>query len=107
MNKNAQIAVNAEVKAALALLNHRKEEVIKSKRLRFCHARVDETKSYYILVSYNTAVAFIDKETDTLYDILRLVYGYTSTSAQHIAKFSHDYGAGKFECAYRYTYRQV
>lgn len=65
------------------------------KRLRTCTAEVAETENYYILRSYNTLVACIEKSTDTLADVLRLVYGYTSTSARHIAKFSHDYGAGK------------
>lgn len=65
------------------------------KRLRTSTAEVAETENYYILRSYNTLVACIEKSTDTLADVLRVVYGYTSTSAQHIAKFRHDYGAGK------------
>lgn len=68
------------------------------KRLRSCTAWVYETEHYYFLRSYNTIIAFIDKDTDTCYDVLRLVFGYTSTSAQHIAKFRHDYGAGKWGC---------
>ena len=32
-----------------------------------------------------------NRYTGICYDVLRLVYGYTSTSAQHIAKFRHDY----------------
>lgn len=42
---------------------------------------------YIILRSYSTVVAIFDTYTTTLYDALRLVYGYTATSAQHIAKF--------------------
>lgn len=38
------------------------------------------------LISYDTLVAFIDF-SGNLYDVLRLVYGYTSTSAKHINKF--------------------
>ena len=57
---------------------------------------------YYVLRSYNTIVAAIDVSNDTLYDFLRYVYGYTSTSAQHIAKFSCDYG-----CTKHLTYREV
>ena len=52
-------------------------------------------------------MAAIDVRTDTLYDFLRYVYGYTSTSAQHISKFSKDYGMGKWGCANRLTYREV
>lgn len=73
-------------------------------RLRTCTAWVYETKDYYFLHSYNTTVAFIDKATDICYDVLRLVYGYTSTSAKHISKFDHDYGQGKWGCKERKTW---
>ena len=83
-------------------------------RLRSCSATVfdivDDTTGeilYHVLRSYDTIVAFIDPTTDTLYDVLRLVYSYTSTSAQHIAKFDHDYSMGKWGCAKRVTYRDV
>ena len=76
-------------------------------KLRSCNARVYELPSYYVLESYNTIVAFIDKNTDTLYDVLRMVYGYTSTSAQHISKFEKDYCNGKWNCAERFTYRDI
>ena len=72
--------------------------IIESRKLRSCSAVVHETDKYYFLQSYNTIVAFIDKSTGTCYDVLRLVFGYTSTSAQHIAKFRHDYGNGKWGC---------
>ena len=67
-------------------------------RLRSCSAYVITTEHYHFLKSYNTIIAFIDKNTDTCYDVLRLVFGYTSTSSQHIAKFRHDYGNGKWGC---------
>lgn len=77
-----------------------------SRQLRSCSATVfdlvDDTTGeilYHVLRSYNTIVAFIDPTTDTLYDVLRKVYGYTSTSAQHISKFSKDYGQSKWGCA--------
>lgn len=72
------------------------------KRLRTCSAKVLETPSFFILRSYNTVVAVIDKCTGSTWDVLRMVYGYTATSAQHIAKFSNDYGTGK-----RYTWREI
>ena len=72
------------------------------KRLRSCSAEVLETPSYFILRSYNTVVAVIDKQTGTTWDVLRMVYGYTATSAQHITKFTADYGNGK-----RYTWREI
>ena len=77
------------------------------KRLRSCSAEVSETENYYVLRSYNTLVAFIDKRTDELYDVLRFVYGYTATSAQHIAKFEKDYCKGQWHCAERYTWRHI
>ena len=77
------------------------------KRFRNCQAEICETESFYILRSYRTIVACIDKNHDILYDFLRLVYGYTSTSCQHIAKFSHDYGSGKYGVRSRYIYRPV
>lgn len=88
--------------------------IFNERRLRSCSAKVfdlvDDTTGevlYHVLRSYNTIVAFIDPATDTLYDVLRLVYGYTATSAQHIAKFDKDYGRGKWGCANRVTYREV
>lgn len=76
-----------------------------AKQLRSCKAFVYETEDYYLLKSYSTIVAVINKGTDVCYDVLRMVYGYTTTSAQHIAKFRHDYGSGKWGCETVYTYR--
>ena len=82
------------------------------KRLRSCNARVarvedvEQSKAYWVLVSYSTIVAVIDIGTDSLLDFLRWSYGYTATSVQHIAKFSHDYGAGKWGCEHRFTWRE-
>lgn len=76
-------------------------------RLRTCQAYVYETKHFYILRSYNTFIACISKKTDVLYDNLRREYGYTSTSAQHVSKFSHDFSIAKYGCEKRYTYRDV
>ena len=67
-------------------------------RLRTCQAWVTETHSFFILKSYGTIVAVIEKEKDCLADVLRVVYGYTATSAQHIRKFEKDYGKAKWGC---------
>lgn len=77
------------------------------KRLRSCSALVFETEHYYILQSYRIPIAVIAKSTDTLYDVLRYVYGYTLTSAQHISKFEKDYCRGKWNCEMRLTYRGI
>lgn len=68
-------------------------------QLRTCKAAVYETKNWFILRSYRTFVAAINKNTCIAYDFLRDVYGYTATSAQHIRKFFVDYYADKI-----YTY---
>lgn len=73
---------------------------LKFTRFRTCNARVATFSDYIILVSYNSLVAFI--KDGVLYDVLRYVYGYTSTSAQHIAKFANDYGAIE-----RHTWKEV
>ena len=73
----------------------------KPKRLRACQAWVYETNNFYILRSYNTIIAAIEKSTGYCSDMLRKVYGYTATSAHHIAKFMSDYGDRRF----KYTYR--
>ena len=93
MKKADQIKINQEVAAAINQMQEdiKKEDIVKVRRLRSCSAEVAESEHYYILRSYNTIVAFIDKRSDTLYDALRLVYGYTATSAKHIAKFNQDY----------------
>ena len=96
------IAVESNLESALNEFNDYHST---PKQLRHCSAVVYETENYYILRSYATIIAVIDKTTDTLYDALRLVYGYTATSAQHISKFNHDYCKGKWHCAQVYTGR--
>ena len=93
MKKSEQFKVNNEVLNALFEFESHEQFLINKVRLNKCRAYIGETENYYLLVSYNTFVAFIDKRTNICYDILRLVYGYTSTSAQHIAKFRNAYGA--------------
>ena len=106
MKKDVQFAMNLWVENTVERLN---EEINKGFfnsgiRLRSCNAYVFESENFYFLRSYNTVVACIDKTTGQKYDFLRLVYGYTSTSAQHIAKFFHDYGDFRIST---YTYREV
>lgn len=99
MNKTDNSIIEKEWEKARQEIDHKC-----GTRLRTCTAWVYETKHYYFLCSYNTTVAFIDKTTDICYDVLRLVYGYTSTSAKHISKFDHDYGQGKWGCKERKTW---
>ena len=114
MKKSEQLAINEQVLTLVHDFNTTNNYTGNFKRLRSCSAEVApvidaETGEllYYVLRSYRTIVAAIDVRTDTLYDFLRYVYGYTATSAQHIAKFDKDYGRGKWGCANRVTYRDI
>ena len=111
MKKSEQLAINEQVLNALTEFNNANVSTRSDlwKQLRSCSAEVspaidNETGEvvYYVLRSYRTIVAIIDTRTGILYDFLRYVYGFTSTSAQHIAKFSCDYG-----CTQHLTYREV
>lgn len=110
MTKYEQKCVNLNINVASEQFNialfSRNTTLANSKQLRSCSATVFDIVDnatgnvlYHVLRSYKTIVAFIDVQTDTLYDVLRLVYGYTSTSAQHISKFEKDYSRGKWGCA--------
>lgn len=66
-----------------------------------CQAWLYQSKGYTYLISYNTIVAFID-DSGNMYDVLRLVYGYTATSAKHISKFRN-----KFRHVSEHTWREV
>lgn len=109
MGKRLQIQANKEVLEAVDRYNEEMKHCTKGggKRLRTCQAYVYETPTFYVLRSYSTVVAIIEKSTDTCYDFLRYVYGYTSTSAQHISKFDKDYGRGSYGCKERVTYREI
>ena len=105
MKKSEQKLINERCAIAYETATSEQWNARAIKQLRTCKAWVFETDEFYILQSYQTVVAVIDKCTDTLYDCLRTVYGYTATSAQHIAKFNKDYGAGAWGCQERLTAR--
>lgn len=110
MKKSEQLAINEQVLDFLSDkedLLHVKAYSYEWRPLRSCSADVCRVSHFFILRSYATIVAIIDTRTDTLYDFLRYVYGYTPTSVQHISKFSKDYGSGKWGCTNRLTYREV
>ena len=104
MTKAEQRAINTEVAKAWNTFASDCGTYQRTERLRTCSATVTTTDKYYILQSYNTVIAIIDRATDTLYDALRMVYGYTATSAKHIAKFRQDYGKGMWGCARELRY---
>lgn len=114
MKKSEQVAINEQVLSAIEKFNASHYYLDNNRKLRSCSAYVADAVDcetgeilYHVLTSYNTVVAIIDVQTDTLYDFLRYVYGYSATSAQHIAKFGQDYGRGKWGCAHSLTYREV
>lgn len=128
MKKEIQLQHNEKVLKALEEFNRfcnndRNMEAyihVKSVRLRNCQAWVCKIDKWYVLKSYNTIVALIDSETDTLYDFLRYVWGYSSTSCQHIRKFEKDYCRREYSpnrdfvrrgnmwgCDVAYTWREV
>lgn len=108
MTKKEQIADNAIIEQYIDELNA--EISVHGlqywDRLRSCQAHVYTTTHFTVLRSYNTMVAAIYQRTPTaapiFIDFLRLVYGYSSTSAQHIAKFKHDYCGNS---GFSYTWR--
>lgn len=77
---------------------------IACERLRTCQAMVYETEHFFILKSYDTFVAVVCKIDNSRIDVLRYVYGYTATSAQHITKFFNDFTPCNSP---RYTYRDI
>ena len=52
-----------------------------------CNAEIRGCMGMLVLVSYGTPIALFTADDGTLYDCLRVVYGYTATSSQHISKF--------------------
>ena len=55
-------------------------------KLYSCNAWIWEFQGILVLVSYGTPIAVYTDDW-SLYDCLRVVYGYTATSSQHISKF--------------------
>lgn len=107
MKKSLQLAMNEWVENAYEYMQDEMKEYYPSylwKKLRSCQADVLETKNFYVLRSYNTIVACIRKDCLQSYDFLRMVFGYTATSAQHISKFFKDYGDSRIM---PYVYRDI
>ena len=108
MKKSLQHAMNFWVESAFdEMKNDFATEVNvfhEWEQLRTCQAYVTETQNFYVLRSYNTIVACIRKDSLQSYDFLRMVFGYTATSAQHISKFFKDYSDYRIM---PYVYRDI
>lgn len=104
MKKEEQVYVNSICRYtyAKAMVEYETSNYLNCGRLRSCTAEVIETENYFLLRSYDTIVAVMNKRSREMVDVLRMVYGFTRTSAQHIGKFERDYYGTK-----RYTYRDV
>lgn len=102
--KEMQIKVNREVMSDWKQVKEVWDTVPSSAhvtRIDYCQCGYIIWGGYIFLVSYSTLVAYI-RGDGVLVDILRLVYGYTATSAKHIAKFRN-----KFHHVSELTYREV
>lgn len=95
-----QLVENAWKKAQIVWFKASKR-VDEFDRLDYCQAWTYQTRGYSFLVSCETIVAFVD-DNDNIYDVSRLVYGYTKTSAKHISKFRK-----KFRHVSEHTWREV
>lgn len=92
MKKQEQLSINRKIclymgKPLEVFCNTPEDKMPAKIRLNNCQAWTQDFEEFTVLWSYESIVAVYDKYTDTLYDVLRQVYGYTSTSALHIAKF--------------------
>lgn len=93
--------VENAVKKARKVWADGSKEIDYVERVDYCKAWIYQTNGYAFLVSYETIVAFVD-DNGNMYDVLRLVYGYTSTSAKHIAKFRQQ-----FRHVSEHTWREI
>lgn len=108
MRKQEQENINNECLKAIEKFNTLNDkEYFNRQRLDYCSAYTYETENYIVLISYHTLIAFIEKSTHTLYDVLRYVYGYTATSAKHISKFRRFNKIGAWEYGRELTYRPI
>ena len=72
-----------EIEILLYLVFYKGKKLCK---LYSCNAEIWGYTGILVLVSYDTPIAVYTRD-GSLYDCLRVVYGYTATSAQHISKF--------------------
>lgn len=90
MKRNEQMKINALCVAYSKLAAQDAERWHSNfVRLNKCIAATCRTNDFEVLRSYNTIVALYHIKTGLFVDILRREYGYTATSAQHIAKFKN------------------
>ena len=72
-----------EIESLLYLVFNKGKKLCK---LYSCKAEIWGYMGILVLVSYGTPIAVYTRD-GSLYDCLRVVYGYTATSSQHVSKF--------------------
>lgn len=89
MKKDEQREINQIIESEYEGMRQTLRECTKSRigRLYSCKADMWYSGRYIILYSYESIVAFYNTTNGRLIDNLRMTYGYTVTSAQHITKF--------------------
>ena len=110
MKKNEQIEINNYVENIandISALLRTSYEPIKWHRLYHCSADTCAVGDWILLRSYSTIVAAYNVNTGEMFDFLRLVYWYTATSAQHIAKFRNFCRDINLECSVMYRWYEV
>lgn len=84
-NSEANRTYYSNIESILYGVLHKGEKL---RKLYCCQGDIWVYEGFLVLVSYGTPIALYTLDDSTLYDCLRIVYGYTATSAQHISKFS-------------------
>ena len=74
-------------------------------KLYSCNAEICECSGILILVSYGTPIAVFAPDDGSLYDCLRVVYGYTATSAKHISKFEKWLSENNYHVKYSVRFK--
>ena len=106
MKRDEQLKVNEFCDVVMGAVYDALRNRVDWQPFRSCQAStITLNGSITVLKFYNTVVAVVvenPKRGNVGIDYLRYAYGYTATSAQHIAKFFNDYGV-----SHRYTWREV
>ena len=110
--KIAQEAINNEVKLALSKYQDEISEAYSMnnwKQLYNCNATTIQTENLYILKSYNTIIAFIERSSNIAFYFIDIVYSgkERTTSRQHFSKFIKQYECMKSKMVYPMIYRPI
>lgn len=82
-NENGMLAYVA----ACSGIDYVMQDTGKAQALFKCTACVRTDGTNLVLISYNTPIALYTPADGIIWDCLRVKYGYTATSSQHIYKF--------------------